>query len=968
MSGGLYFRVLGPMSAERAGSPLDVGGPQVRTVLALLLLERDRVVSVDRLVEALWEGDPPNSWRVQLQGMVSRLRRTLGADGDRSSAPIETRPPGYRLRISAGQLDLENFRDEVRRARERLAAGEPGPAAALLRTALARWRGPVCADLTSPSVRRAADWDELRLAAVEDRIDADIALGRHEGLDVELRALIGDHPLRERCRGQLMTVLARAGRPAEALTVFRDLRERMVDELGIEPSTGLQQLHRAILTGVQGPDEAEAVRGRPYLVPRQLPADVPGHVGREDLLGELSGVLGDPSRTAPVCVAVTGPGGIGKTAFVLRLAHAHRAAYGDGQLYARLRDRPGGPAEVLAGFLHALGVPPAGVPSGLDERAALFRELLATRRVLIVLDDVTDATDLEPLLPAEPRCAVLMTSRRRLSGAGGAGGLRVVPLEGLPRDAGAALFRSIAGRGDRPSGDAEEREIDQIVRLCGGLPLAVRIAAARLSARPGWTVADLARRLASHRDRLDWLQHGDLGVRASFQDTYDALTDDHRRLFRSLGLLKDTEFPSWVPAALLGGRAETADRLLNDLVDVHLVEPAGRGVTGPRYRVHDLIHLLAGELAARDDAGGRRAAVRRLLGAWHDMATAADGALPHWYGLDPSPGPVWRAPEHARAAARADPLVWFDEERLHLIAQTRLAGEAGHPAWPLAQCLATYFDMRGRYDEWVAMLHEGLRVAERQDDRRGMACMLGLLVDAEGSRLELGAGLQYAERAMTTYQSLPHPPMERRTVPSRSIPDPLGRGRALFTLSLRRREDGEHGGYLPLFEEARQAFEACGAPIAELWMLKNCSLAYLKQGRMADAAACLARGLTILVGLGEDFETGSVIGEIGALLAAAGRHREAEELARETLARSPHPWDEAAALDILAALSRSDGDHHAAIDAHLKALAVWRRLGVTVRVTHTMGELARLCEEIGDIEAADLYRSDPLFAGPQAGG
>ncbi|XVQ08729.1 BTAD domain-containing putative transcriptional regulator [Spirillospora sp. CA-255316] len=956
--------MLGPVSAERAGRPLDLGGPQVRTVLALLLLERDRVVSVDRLVDVLWEGDPPNSWRVQLQGMVSRLRRVLGAGGDRASAPIETRPPGYRMRISEGQLDLDDFRDEVRRARERLAAGEPGPAAALLRTALARWRGPVCADLPSPYVRGAADWEELRLAAVEDRVDADIALGRHDGLVVELRGLIRDHPLRERCRGQLMTVLARAGRPADALRVFRDLRDRMVDELGIEPSTGLQQLHRAILTGVQGPDEPEAVRGRPYVVPRQLPADVPGHVGREGLLAELSAVLADPARTAPARVAVTGPGGIGKTAFALRLAHAHRAAYGDGQLYARLRGRPGGPAEVLAGFLHALGVPPAGVPSGLDERAALFRELLATRRVLIVLDDVTDLADLEPLLPAEPRCAVLLTSRRRLPGAGAAGGgageMRVVPLEALPRDAGAALFRSIAVVKD----DEAAGEIAEIVRLCGGLPLAIRIAAARLASRPGWTVADMARRLASHRDRLDWLQVGDLGVRASFQDAYDALTGDQRRLFRGLGLLEDAEFPAWVPGALLGGRAETAERLLNDLVDAHLVEPAGRGVTGPRYRVHDLIHLLARELVARDDAATRRAAVRRLLGAWQDLAAAADAGLPHWYGLDPAPDPLWTAPEEARAAARADPLTWFDEERPHLRAQVLRAGDAGCPAWPFAQSLTTYFDMRGRYDEWVAVLHEGLRVAEHQDDRRGRACMLGLLVDAEGSRLDLGAGLQYAERAMTTYQSLPHEPAEGATVPSRPLFDPLGRGRALFTLCLRRRERGEHGGYLPLFEEARQAFEACGAPMSELWMLKNCWLAYLKQGRMADAAACLERGLTILVNLGDDFETGSVIGEIGALLAAEGRHGEAEELARETLERSPHPWDEAAALDIMAVLARSAGDHHAAIDAHLKALAVWRRLGARVRVAHTMRALARLCEEIGDIEAAELYRSDPLLAGP----
>ena len=955
--GGLYFRVLGPVAAERGGCPLDLGGPQIRTVLAVLLLERGRVVSVDRFADVLWDGDPPNSWRVQLQGMVSRLRRVLGTDGDRASAPIETCPPGYRIPISPGRLDLEDFHDEVRRARERL--GEPGPAAALLRTALARWRGPVCADLPSP-VRGATDWEELRLAAVEDRIDADIALGRCEGLDVELRALVRDHPLRERCRGQLMTVLARSGRPADALRVFRDLRERMVEELGIEPSTGLQQLHRAILTGVRGPDEPEAVRGRPYVVPRQLPADVPEHVGRAEPLAELSAVLTDPARTAPACVALTGPGGIGKTALALRLAHEVRAFYGDGQLYARLRGRRGGPAQVLAGFLHALGVPPAGVPPGLDERAALFRELLATRRVLVVLDDVTDPAEVEPLLPAEPRCAVLLTSRRRLPGAGVPGGMRMVPLEALPPDEGAALFRSIAG--DAAAEDDEA--IAEIVRLCGGLPLAIRIAAARLASRPGWTVADMARRLASHRDRLDWLQHGDLGVRAGFQDAYDALTGDQRRLFRLLGLLEDAEFPAWVPGALLAGRPETAERLLDDLVDAHLVEPAGRGVTGPRYRVHDLIHLLARELVGRDGAETCRAAERRLAGAWQDIASAADSALPHWYGLDPAPDPPWRAPEEAREAARADPLAWFDEERPLLSTQVRRAGDAGCRVWPLAQSLSTYLDMRGRYDEWAAVLREGLRVAERQADLRGQACMLGLLVDAEGARLDLGAGLRYAERAMTAYRSLPHRDVARVARPSRRLPDPLGTGRTLFTRCLRRRERGEHGDYLPLFEEGAEAFQACGAPLAELWMLKNCWLTYLKRGRLADAAACMARGMTILLELGEDFELSSAIGEIGALLAERKRHGEAEALARETLENAPHPWDEAGALDVLAVLARSAGDHHAAIDARLRALAVWRRLGARVRVAHTMRALARLFEEIGDAETAELYRADPLLSGP----
>ncbi|TDC44623.1 AfsR/SARP family transcriptional regulator, partial [Actinomadura sp. KC345] len=627
MGCGLYFRVLGPLVAERDGVPLDVGGPQNRTVLALLLLEAGRTVAVERLAEALWDDEPPASWRVQLQGIVSRLRRALGADGERASAPIETRPPGYRLAVREERLDLACFRREVADAAGLAASGRPEGAAGLLHTALARWRGPVCADVPSPYVRRvAADVEDLRLTATEDRVDADVALGRWDGLVAELQALVREHPLRERCAGQLMTVLARAGRPADALAVFRALRERLVDELGIEPSTGLQQLHRSILTGARGPGEADAGHGRPYLVPCQLPADVPDHVGRDDVLDELAAELAAGSRAAPPCVAITGPGGIGKTALALRLAHRLRGAYPDGRLYARLRERTG-PAEVLAAFLHAFGVPPAGVPAGLDERGALFRELLANRRVLIVLDDAADEAWLRHLLPGEPRCAVLVTSRQRLSGAGA---LRAVALGALPPDAGLALFRSVAGpRAAAGRGGGDAGAAVEIVRLCGGLPLAIRIAAARLASRPGWTAADMAARLASQRHRLDWLQQGDLGVRASFQDSYASLTGEQRRLFRRLGLLEPGEFPPWVPAALLDERNAAAERLLDDLVDVHLVEPAGRGATGPRHRMHDLIHLLAAELAGEDEPAERHAAVDRVLGGWQDLAAAADAELPH---------------------------------------------------------------------------------------------------------------------------------------------------------------------------------------------------------------------------------------------------------------------------------------------------------------------------------------------------
>ncbi|WP_165959309.1 hypothetical protein, partial [Actinomadura sp. KC345] len=348
-----------------------------------------------------------------------------------------------------------------------------------------------------------------------------------------------------------------------------------------------------------------------------------------------------------------------------------------------------------------------------------------------------------------------------------------------------------------------------------------------------------------------------------------------------------------------------------------------------------------------------------------------------WYGLDPAPAPAWRAPEPARAAARAAPLTWFDEERILLKGQVRAAGARGGSGWPVAQSLATYFDLRGRYDEWVETLQEGLRAAERAGDARGAACMLGLLVDAEGSRFGLAAVIEYAERGFAAYRALPAFPERAAAGPdpapepsallaeARRAGDPLGIGRAVYTQALDLREAGEHGGYTALFEEAAEAFRACGAPMAELWTLKNLSLADMKRGRPDSAAARMARGLEVIAQIGDLDDAVPLVAEIGGLLVDAGRLDEAAGLARETLQRARahgHRWDEAAALDILADLSRAGDDLGAAVDAHLKAVAVWRRLGAHGHVSRIMGTLARLCEQMGDPVSAALFRAEEAAA------
>ena len=976
MRGELYFRVLGPVVAERNGDPLQIHSVQQRGVLALLLLRGDRVVSVDEFAEALWGDAPPASYRVQLQGLISKLRRLLGP-----AARIETQAPGYRLRLSPGQLDLAEFRRDVAAAQCKIAAGELEPAAGLLTQALSCWRGPAFADIPFWVTQQAAvALDELRVTALEDRIETDIALGRHDGLISELATLTQDHPLRERFHGQLMMVLSQAGRAAEALAAYRRARELMVGELGIEPSAQLQELHRAILMGTGGDRTGRRTRTRAYLRPRQLPSDVPVLVGRDDLLSAAAALLrGDEPDGAPPCVAVIGAGGVGKTAFALRLAHRVRDAYPDGQLFARLggggRERASAGA-VLARFLHALGVPPGGAPADLDERAGLFRDLLADRRVLIVLDDVADEVQLRPLLPAEPGSGLLLTSRRRLAGVEG---LRPVALDVLPADAAVALLREVAGASRV---DAEASAAAEVVRHCGGLPLAIRIGGARLATRPNWAVGDLARRLADFRGRLDWLQLGDLGVRASVTESYSTLAPDQQRLFRRLGLLDSPEFAAWLPAPLLDLDTGSAERLLDDLVEAHLVEFAGRGVTGPRYRMHDLVHLVARELTADIDAEpDRSAALYRALHGWLALAVTADTELPHWTGLDPEPPPRWSPPDDVRAAVRDDPTGWFDEERGTLIGVVRQAAEEGHPAvsWPLAQRLSAYLSLRGRYEDWADVLMWGLRAAEKADDKQGRATMLGLSVLAAADRDEFQSAVEFGLRTLIAYRELGSAvgwradPAPRRAPTrmsaeyeaalrdARRSGNPIAVGLATVRLIEVRWRAGEHADYLSLFEEVRDAFRASGTSLFEAWALKFIGLVYCRQGRYDEAEECLHRVYVLI----RDFTDGVNVaysgGDLAGIAAAHGRLDEAETMARDSLrhARADgDQWSTGRSLVTLGDVSRARHDYDAALDTYLEALAVWRSLKVPTRVAQVLWALSEVCAEIGDPNSAAVYRAE----------
>ena len=603
----MEFRVLGSLEISGDGGPLELGAPRQQIVLATLLLSANRVVAIDRLIDAIYGDRRPRTARSQAQISISALRRALAANGGGSL--IGTHPQGYVITVESGQLDSQRFTELVAAARADRDMGRPGQAVANYREALRLWRGPALAGLDSPLVRLAASHlDEQRIGSNEDRIKLELELGQHRELVYELTELVEEFPLRERLRGQLMLALYRCGRRADALQVYRDGRRVLIDELGMEPDKRLQQLEQAILTSdpvldrIGGPSRSQPAR---HLVPQLLPADIGDFTGREEQVQQVRRHLlaraGDPARIAVPIVAMDGQGGVGKTSIALHAAHGLVSHFPDGQLFADLHgnSRVLTPMEVLGRFLRAFGLSGSQIPDALEERAEVYRGLLSGRKVLVLLDDAASEAQVAPLLPGSPTAAVLVTSRRRLAGLAGA---THVDVDVFDASGSAELFSRIVGL-QRVT--LEPRATAQVTEMCGHLPLALRIAGARLSARPHWSIQQMADRLCDETRRLDELRYGDLAVRASISLSYEGVSGRARRLLRRLASLDARLISAWVAAALLDEPFSSAQDLLDELVSAHLLE-----IADDRYRFRDLTRLFAGErLAAEEPAFSRKTAL-----------------------------------------------------------------------------------------------------------------------------------------------------------------------------------------------------------------------------------------------------------------------------------------------------------------------------------------------------------------------
>jgi DNA-binding SARP family transcriptional activator len=593
----LRFEILGPVRAWHKDTELDLGSPQQHAVLAILLLAAGRQVAVDILIDAIWGQAPPRSALGTVRTYISRLRRCLDpVTGERGADVLRSVGSGYIFQTGA-TVDLELFTAQVQQAQLTRDQGDLTLATEQFGQALELWRGMPLAGLAGPYAdSQRARLLELRMAAVEDRLSLAVESGGHPDAIGELRALRDEYPLRERLSELLMLALYRAGRQADALAVFADSRRLLLDELGIEPGPALRAVHERILRADSSLTSKRAAR--PAAPPAQLPPPLPDFTGRADLLGAIAACAAND--TAPSVVAITGMPGVGKTVLAITAAHAARAAFNGGQLYAEL-GAPGDPDEVLAGFRRALG--PAVDPGALPELGSAGRSDWASRRVLVVLDGVRDAAQARHLLDALRGCAVILTTQRRMIDLPGARWFEVAP---LPRGESMQLLERLVGQSRVGT---EQAAAERLVTATGGYPIAIRAAAARLVCRPAWAMAAMVCQLEEELC-LPVITHPDCElVEAPFERAYRQLPGDQAFVFRKAALGDRPEVSVAAVAALTGMPEARVLGALESLADAHLIEAAEFG----RYRYHPLVKLYAWRKAIEEGDHGACPASAELL-------------------------------------------------------------------------------------------------------------------------------------------------------------------------------------------------------------------------------------------------------------------------------------------------------------------------------------------------------------------
>jgi DNA-binding SARP family transcriptional activator/tetratricopeptide (TPR) repeat protein len=914
------FRLLGPVEVRAAGRLVDIGPARQQGVLAALLCDINRCVSVDQVVERVW-GDRrlPERPRNAVHTYISLLKRSLASV---AGAAIVRQTYGYMIALDDELLDLHRFRSLIKSAR----SGRDG-AVALFEQAFALWRGEALAVLDTPwadSTRRALDTE--RLAAESDLTDLQLELGQHAALLAALAERSAARPLDERLAGQLILALFRSGRQAEALRHYHRIRQQLADELGTVPGHALQLLYQRLLTddpalvaprnGAQNGagTGAGALSAQPDAgpsVPRQLPADVPGFVGRRDHMYRLDAYLDETQGLDPrtgAIAAVCGSAGVGKTALAVRWSHSVADRFPDGQLYANLRgfDSDGqavAAGEVIRDFLDALGVPPARIPATLNARAALYRSLLAGKRMLVVLDNARHSDQVRPLLPGTPTAFVLVTSRDQLTSLVALDGARPSTLGLLTRDEARELL--VRRLGGIPVA-ARPGAVGTIITACAGLPLALTIVAARAQ-QTGFPLATLAAELGSSGRRLDVFDGGDPAsqVRAVFSWSYATLGPPAARLFRILGAHFGPDISTAAAASLAALSVREARRLLRELTSANLVVEHVPG----RYTWHDLLHAYARELLdAHDGAYVQHAAVSRVLDHYlHTGHTAAQLLAPARDPIVLEPARPGATPEQLADYGQA--LAWFTaEHRVLLAAVERAAAGWDVHAWQLGWVLDDVLDRRGRWTEQARVARIAVAAAERLDDlpalaraRRYLAYTHIQLGRHDDAQAELRQALELQEKSG----------------------DLAGQAHTCHNLSMLAHEQGREAECLELTWRTLGLYRAAGHRQGQATALNSLGWSYALLGDYPQALTYCGQALDLYRELG---------------------NRDGQAATWDSLGYTRHHL----------------GHHNQALDCYRHALRLRRELGNRSWTAATLAHLGDTHAATGDVDAARAAWAEAL--------
>jgi DNA-binding SARP family transcriptional activator/tetratricopeptide (TPR) repeat protein len=944
------FCLLGPLVVRSAGTVLPTLPGKQRVLLAALLLKPNSMVSLDELVEAIWGEDPPVSAHGSIRNYVKALRKVLAGCGD---TRITTLPGGYAITVANDELDAARFVTLCQEGQAHCDAGAWHMAAAVLRAALALWRGEPLADVPSAllAARETPRLAEMQLQAVESRVKADLHLGRHAEVIADLRQLTAGHPLRERLHALLMLALYRDGQQAAAQAVFREVRAMLVDELGTEPGSELRHLHQQILVAdpaldLPGPAHGgrtapETTPGQPaaVIVPRQLPAAVSHFTGRAAELDALTDMLRGVNGTRAVAIsALSGTAGVGKTAIAVHWARQVAGRFPDGQLYVNLHGydsgEPVAAADALAGFLRALGVAGTEIPDDLEDRSGLYRTSLAGRRVLVVLDNARNSEQVRPLLPGDPDCVAVVTSRNALTGLVATDGARRLDLELLPLADAVTLLRSLIG----PRADQDPGAVAELAELCARLPLALRIAAEQAVARPAVPLAELSAELAA--SRLDLLDAGEdhADVRAVFSWSLRQLPDDRAETFALIGLHPGADLDVPAAAALTGSTAAQARKVLGQLHRASLLQDAGPG----RYGMHDLLRAYAREqAAARDSDGQCHQALTRLFGYYLSAASVAMDVL--------YPTEAHRRPRLAPAAAivpampgEADARAWLDRERANLAAVVAHCAEHGWPrhATSLAGTLFRYLMTGSHLTEAHAIYIHALHAARRSGDLAAEAEALNGLGSIAGGKGQFSDAAGRYQAALERY---------------RRCGDRAGEARILHNLGQTEHELHNYQSAVSYYGQATAAYEDAGDSLGAARALPSLADAETELGCYDQAAEHLQRALPVFREANDQGGQAQALEGIGGLNLRCGQLAQAAVFFEQALAsyrRMGYPAGVATQLLKLGEVSLRQGEHQQAIGYIRQALAVHREAGNQFGETETLRSLAEAMHADGQPAAA----------------